>query len=133
MGRLHGRRRAVCADLTVFTVFHGPTTTSRSHEERVKCGENPTKNIYNICMCKYSSDQDNPLQQPQLIKIAKRRKVRYQTSNRCIMQPPVNSSETKAVRSEMLERDPSFLHQLQNNCVGQSFLKQLTTKQDQKK
>jgi len=43
MGRLHGRRRAVCADLTVFAVFHGPTATSRCHQERVRCGENPTK------------------------------------------------------------------------------------------
>ncbi len=43
MGRLHGRLRAVCADLTVFAVFHGPTATSRCHQERVRCGENPTK------------------------------------------------------------------------------------------
>lgn len=49
------------------------------------------------------------------------------------MQTPVNSSETKAVTSQTFERDPSFLHQLQNNHVGQSFLKQLIIKQDKKK
>lgn len=48
------------------------------------------------------------------------------------MQTPLNSSETKAVTSETLERDPSFgfLHQLQNHHVRQSVLKQLITKQE---
>jgi len=49
------------------------------------------------------------------------------------MQTPVNSLGTTAVTSAALERDPSFLRQLQNNHVGQSFAKQLSTKQDQKK
>lgn len=126
----------MCADLTVFTVFHGPTTTSRSHQERVKCGENPTKNTYNIYMCKYSSNRDNPLHQPQLIKKAnKKMKTCYQTSNRCIMQ--THQLTLQKPKLSYLKRLrvilPSFLHQLQNNHVGQSFLKQLITKQDKKK
>lgn len=49
------------------------------------------------------------------------------------MQTPLNSSETKAVISETPERDPSFLHQLQNKHVGQSFQNQLITKEDKNK
>lgn len=128
MGRLHGRRRAVCADLAVFAVFHGPTATSRCHQERVLCGENPTKKY-----TRYKSVQSSCWRRQRSPPVPlKKNEFCYHSSNRGTMHTRVNSSVTKDVISQTLPRGPSFLHQLQNHHVGESFVKQILTKRDQK-
>lgn len=57
MGRLHGRRGAMSADLTVLAVFHGSSSaTSRSHQGRIWRGTTPPKQVSSKIMFFRSPD-----------------------------------------------------------------------------